>query len=447
MPHVSPYGTWRSPITASAVASGGVRLGWPVVDGDSVYWLEGRPQEDGRYVVVRRDPAGRRTDVTPSGANVRTRVHEYGGGAFTISDGTIYYANFADQRVYRGPAVWGTAEKPTFRPVTPPGAWRFADFAIDARRQRLVCVREDHTDVQHEAITTLVSIPLDGSESAGKVIASGDDFYSSPCLNPDGSRLAWLSWRHPNMPWDGTMLWVAGVTDSGSLTHAARVAGGPAESVYQPGWSPDGTLYFVSDRDGWWKLYRLDDFDSGESSVRAVVRNPPAGAEFGRPQWVFGTSTWAFAGSTRLVVTYTRAGRWHLAAVDAGGVLTEVPSRIEPSDWIVTTANHAVLVAGSADQADALVRVELNTGNLETLQSSATQSFDSGYISVAEAIAFATDQGQTAFAFHYPPRNQDFAAPPGEAPPLIVISHGGPTAAAKATLDLQVQYWTSRGVH
>jgi dipeptidyl aminopeptidase/acylaminoacyl peptidase len=453
MSRVAPFGTWVSPLAAADVAAGGLRLSVVRLDGDDVYWLEGRPREGGRYALVRRTPDGRIADVTPPEINVRSRVHEYGGDAYVVAQGVVYCANFADQRVYR---VGGSPRQdpPDGRaePLTAAGDWFYADFQIDTRRQRLICVREDHTQRGREAVNTLVSISLNGPAGAGDVIASGYDFYSTPRLNPDGSRLAWLSWRHPLMPWDGTELWVAEVDASGALANAVCVAGGRDESIYQPGWSPDGTLYYVSDRSGWWKLYRAD--RSGRSS-EPVLRHDVPDAEFGKPQWVFGTSTWAFAAPAgppsaepalqTLVVSYTRAGRWHLATVDANGSLEDIATDLQPHDWIAANATHAVLVAGSATQPDAVVRLDLASGAVDTLRRASTVQLHTGYISEAEAIEFPTAEGQTAYAFYYPPRNKDFAAPTGEQPPLIVISHGGPTSAARPTLELPIQYWTSRG--
>ena len=440
MARVAPYGTWTSPLSATAVAAGGLRLGTVALDDGDIYWLEGRPGEGGRYALVRRAPDGTIADVTPRDMNVRTRVHEYGGEAYVVADRVVYFANFADQRVYR----LAPGQEP--QAITSQGAWCYADFVLDAPRRRLICVREDHTG-PGEAVNTLVSILVEGSVSEGDVLASGYDFYSTPRLSPDGSQLAWLSWRHPNMPWDGTELWVADVTSAGTLENHKLIAGGPAESIYQPGWSPDGTLYYVSDRSGFWRLYRSD--RSGRSG-RSVVLNPPETAEFGRPQWVFGTSTWAFAGQPgeggRLVVSYTRNGSWHLATVDvASGALTNIAPEIMPHDWMTANETHAVLIAGSATQPDAVVRVDLASGTVDTLRRGSTLAIDAGYISVAEAMEFPTAGGARAHMFYYPPRNKDFGAPAGERPPLVVISHGGPTSAARPTLDLQIQYWTSRG--
>jgi dipeptidyl aminopeptidase/acylaminoacyl peptidase len=431
---IAPHGTWLSPLGAATVAAAGLRLGAVAVDGGDVYWLEGRPAEGGRNALVKRAADGRIEDVTPREMNVRTRVHEYGGGAYLVADAAVYFANFHDQRVY--------CQRPSLppQPLTPEGECFYADFAIDRARTQLICVREDHSGAG-EPVNTLVRIPLAGTPSAGEVIASGYDFYSTPRLSADGARLAWLAWRHPQMPWDGTELWVADVTPEGTLAGARHVAGSAVESIYQPGWSPDGTLYFVSDRDGWWKLYR----ERG-GAIEAVVRNPPADAEFGRPQWVFGTASWAFADADRIVAACTRAGVWQLSTVHVHtGLLTGLSTGLVPQEWMAATAEHVVLVAGSHDRPDAVVRLDLTRGYVEELRVSSTVELDPAYVSTPEAFEFPTEHGRTAHAFYYAPRNKNFVAPRGERPPLIVIGHGGPTTAARATFDLALQFWTSRG--
>jgi dipeptidyl aminopeptidase/acylaminoacyl peptidase len=429
---IAAYGTWISPISADAVAAGATRLGAVSLDGGDVYWIEGRPHEGGRNVLVRRTADGSIADATPAGTNVRTRVHEYGGGAHVVSRGVVYYSEFADQRVYRL-EPGGRPE-----PLTPPGGWFYADYAIDPLRPRLVCVREDHTAEGREAITTLVSLALDGAAGEGRIIASGHDFYSTPRFSPDGARLCWLSWDHPRMPWDGTELWVADVASGGALGAPRRVAGGERESIFQPGWSPDGTLYFVSDRAGWWNLYRLR-----RGRVEAVLAME---AEFGRPQWLFGMSTWAFAGPSRLIAAFQRAGRWRLASLDIErGAFTPLAEGLEPGESLAADGRHAWFVAGSATAPDALVSLDTDRGTVEIVRRASDLRVDDGYLSAPEAVEFPTEGGLTAHAFFYAPRHRDAAAPPGERPPLIVVSHGGPTASTSARLNLDVQFWTSRG--
>jgi dipeptidyl aminopeptidase/acylaminoacyl peptidase len=437
-----PYGTWPSPISADAVATQGIRLGSVAVDGDDVYWLERRPNEGGRSVLVRRRAAGRHEELTPQGFNVRTRVHEYGGGAYVVAAGNVYFSNFQDQRIYRVAAGGSSKQDPPHAvPVTPAGEHFYADFNYDSKRNRLFAVREDHSQSGREPETTLVAIPLDGGEAAGKAIASGYDFYSTPRISSDGTRLAWLAWRHPQMPWDGTELWVADIDASGALTAAKHVAGGPSESIYQPGWSPDGVLYFVSDRDGWWKLYRWDG-----SLSHAVMTNAAPDAEFGRPQWIFETATWGFAGRSRIVVSYTRNGRWHLGVVDvASGVMRSLAPGLEPREWLTATATHAIVVAGSARTSDAVMRIDVDTGEAEPLKTASPVEIDPAYISEPDAIEFPTGRGLTAHAFIYPPRHPDYTSSPADRPPLIVISHGGPTTATTARFDVGIQYWTTRG--
>ena len=431
-PVVAPYGTWKSPIAAHTVAAGALRLGGVVLDGDDLYWIEGRPNEAGRSVIVKRSPDGHVADVTPAGTNVRTRVHDYGGAAYVVSRGTIYYSEFVDQRVYR----LDPGSPP--EPLTPPGDWFYADGSINPSRTQLVCVREDYSTQRHEPVTTLVSLAIDRPVSAGTVIASGHDFYSSPRFNPDGSRLSWLCWDHSRMPWDGTELWVADVSDDGTLDRPRRVTGGETDAIFQPGWSADGTLYFVSDRTGWWNLYRVR--DNSVELVHAMT------ADFGRPSWQLGMSTWAFADASRLVVTYQQRGRWRLATIDVRtGAFTPVPTDLEPGENITATGTHAVFVGGSTAALEAVVRVELTTAAVETVRSVSEVVVADDYLSPPEAIEFPTENGLTAHAFFYAPRNRDLIASPDERPPLIVVSHGGPTASTSARLNLEVQYWTSRG--
>ena len=313
---IAPYGSWKSPITPDLILAGTVRLGQICLDGPDVYWAEGRPNEGGRNVLVRRTPDGRTTDMTPAPLNARTRVHEYGGGEFIVDRGTIFFSNFADQRLYRQDA--GDAP----RPITPEIALRYADAVVDRGRGRLICVREDHTVAGREAVNTIAGVRMDGDAAGGQVLVSGNNFYANPRLSPDGTRLAWLTWNHPNMPWDGCELWVADVLPDGTLGRAQLVAGGIDESIFQPEWSPDGVLHFVSDRTGWWNLYRWHAAGLTAGRIEQLTDLP---AEFGLPQWVFGMSTYGFASAERIICAYTQDGVWHLASLD---------TRIEGADAV-----------------------------------------------------------------------------------------------------------------
>jgi dipeptidyl aminopeptidase/acylaminoacyl peptidase len=431
---VAPYGSWRSPITAELIVGGTVGLGQIALDGDNVYWSELRPTEGGRYVVVCRTPDGRTEAVTAAPFNVRTRVHEYGGGAFCVDRGTLCFSNFADQRLYR----WAPGSEP--RALTPPLPLRYADLVVDRARGRLLAVREDHRAGAHEPVNTLVALPLDG-EHEGQVLVAGADFYAAPRLSPDGSQLAWLSWNHPDMPWDRTDLWVAPVEADGTLGPAVHAAGGPTESIFQPEWGADSSLYFVSDRTGWWNLTR---WRGPAGSVEPLL---PLAAEFGEPQWLFGMATYAFAGDDRIVASCNRQGSWGLLSLD---LRTRQAEPIETLCTVISSLRaapgRAVFAGGSPTESLAILQLDLATGKFEVLRRSSSVNVDPGYLSVPEAIEFPTEGEQTAHAFFYPPRSRDYAAPPGERPPLLVKSHGGPTGAATSGLSLGIQYWTSRGI-
>jgi len=437
---VTPYGSWKSPITSDLIVSETIGLGQIALDGEDVYWVEVRPTEGGRNVIVRRTPDGKTTDVTPPPFNARTRVHEYGGGAFAVADGqaaaeavAVYFSNFADQRLYR------QAPSTEPRPITPEADLRYADGAFDRRRGRMICVREDHTDAEREAVNAIVSLNLEGDDSGGQVLVSGNDFYSSPRLSRDGSRLAWLAWNHPNMPWDGTELWVGELGADGSLGRTERVAGGARESIFQPEWSPDGVLNFVSDRTGWWNLYRWRN-----GHVESLIEME---TEFGMPQWVFGMSTYAFESAGRIICAYTQQGTWCLASLDtATRELEPIETPYSEIKYVRAAPGRVVILAGSPTEPASIVQLNLATRRLEVLRRSSEITIDAGYLSIPQEIEFPTEHGLTAHAFFYAPQNRDHIAPSGERPPLLVIIHGGPTAATSSALSLAIQYWTSRGI-
>ncbi|MBP0004891.1 MAG: S9 family peptidase [Cyanobacteria bacterium SBC] len=427
-PQIASYGTWKSPITSDLIVSGSVGLGGIAFDSDSVYWIESRPSEGGRSLLVSRTPDGTTRDITPPEYKVRSRVHEYGGGACLVDRGIAYFSNFADGRVYRQP-IEGVPE-----PLTAEGPFCFANFIADPSRDRLIAIREDHTG-DGEAENTLVSIGFDGRVD---VLVSGSDFYSSPALSPDGRHLAWLSWNHPNMPWDGTQLWVAAIEKNGQLGTPSAIAGKTDESIFQPQWSPDGILYFVSDRADWWNLYRWTG-----TEIEPLF---PLDAEFGMPQWVFGMSTYAFLGSQRLICTYTQQGMWELAALN---LKTKRFQNLETPytqiSGVRASGNRVAFLGGSGTEASRLVLMDVDRDDVQILRRSTDLDIDPGYLSKPEPIEFPTEGDRTAYGFFYRPTNKDCRSPDGEKPPLLVKSHGGPTASTSSSLRLSIQYWTSRG--
>ncbi len=420
-----PCGAWASPITAATVISAAVGLSEVRVDGEHVWWSEGRPQEGGRVQLVRDGQ-----DTLPEGFAARTRVHEYGGGAWTVRDGAVFFANWADQRLYRldGPGAAPVAL--TTEPAVPMGD-RYADIDVAPDGTWLVCVRERHPADGSEAVNELVRIPTDGAD-APEVLLTGPDFVAAPRLSADGGHLAWIQWDHPNMPWDETGCWVAAIGPEG-LAEPELVAGGlgSAESVVQPRWAPAGTLHVVSDRSGWWNLYRV----GSDEPVVAVE------GEIGTPPWVFGMSRYAFLDDGTVVAACRRNGRDELLGYD-------VP--FTSIDSVVSDGRRVLFVGASPTQEAAVVRFDPATGEHELLRRPRDLGLDPAWLSVPEAIEFPTEPGpdgeaRTAHALYYPPTNPEAEAPAGERPPLLVLSHGGPTAAARPMLSLATQFWTSRG--
>lgn len=427
----APYGSWKSPISADLIVSGTVQLREISLAGEDTYWLEGRPSEGGRSVLVRRRSDGTTCEVTPPHMNVRTRVHEYGGGAYCLHGDTVIFSNFADNRLYTGSVQGGEPQ-----PLTPESMYRYADFVVDTAHHRLISVREDHSRNGQEAENALVSIDLnDGSQQT--VLATGNDFYSNPRISLDGTRLSYLTWCHPNMPWDGTELWVAKLSVHG-LTGGQQVAGGQEESIFQPQWSPDGTLYFMSDRTGWWNPFRWDG-----SQVSPVVQRD---AEFGQPQWAFGMSTYGFASGNEIICKYGGANGDTLARLRvADGTLIDLTLPYTGVSDVRVTGSRVVFLGASPTAPTVIADLNFSSGALSVLHTSSTLEVDPGYLSCPEAIEFPTERGLTAHALYYPPTNKDFVGPAGEKPPLIVHSHGGPTGGASTAFNLSNQFWTSRG--
>ena len=454
-----PFGSWPSPISIEMAVSSSLALREVRLDGNDVYWTEGRPDEGGRHVIVRWNQRDGAVDVTPPPFNARTMVHEYGGGWYAVDSGTVYFVNLDDGRIYRQPRDAGPEA------LTAEGPFRYGDLLVDSARNRLLCVREDMSPLLEaraardrgaagapdgrlaEPKDALIAIDLDSGQHT--VLASGYDFYSTPRPSPDGRRLAWLSWRHPNMPWDTTELWLADVGADGSLKRPRMLAGGGEESVVQPEWATDGSLVFASDRTGWWNLYRLSpgaiDSEGGEVGAAAKALAPMR-AEFAGPQWVFGIKWYGIAPDGTIVATAHRDGRDELWMIPAEGDSAEqIALPDEEIDSVVVGKRHvAYLSAGPVDPR-AVVLLDLESGERIVLRRSFELVISPAYISRAQEITFPTTDGDVAHALFYPPQNPDVTLPVGEKPPLVVMSHGGPTSRARSAIDLGYQLFTSRG--
>jgi dipeptidyl aminopeptidase/acylaminoacyl peptidase len=412
------------------LVQGAVRFGDIAVDGGTLYWVEGRPEEQGRCVIVRRKPDGQTEDILPAPFSARTTVHEYGGGTLLATKRTVFFTNYADQRLWRIDS--GKAPQA----ITAESKLRFADFIYDRARDRLISVCEDHSTEGHEPANRIVAISLAGGEVT--TLVEGADFYSNPRLSPDGRQLSWLSWNHPNMPWDGTELHIAPVSENGSLGKSRKIAGGADESIFQPSWSPDGILYFVSDRSNWWNLYA-----ERNGKVEPVL---PMDAEFGTPQWIFGMTTYGFQANGTIVTRYTTGGKWCLTRIDPHShQQSPIPLPYSNISSVEVAGDHVYAIAGSPTEPESLIEIDLNTGKSQAIRRSSPVEPHTDYTAVPEAIEFSTEGGKTAHAFYYPPTNRDFRGPDGEAPPLLILIHGGPTSATAAQFRLTTQYWTSRG--
>jgi dipeptidyl aminopeptidase/acylaminoacyl peptidase len=447
-PKTIPYGSWKSPITSDLIVAQSVALAEVRLDGDYVYWLEGRPQEQGRLVVVRADwQGGNATDMTRQPYSARTRVHEYGGGSWAVSRGIVYFSNFSDGRLYRCSEA---APDPQALTPVPPGRerqWRFADGIVDHARRRWIGVREDHT-VDGEPVNTIVAVALDQAEpEPGRTLVGGHDFFAAPRLSPDGHRLLWLAWDHPNMPWNGTVLYLAELDAAGRVAEPQAIAGGVTESIFQPEWSPDGgAIYFVSDRSNWWNLYAFD------LATRTSEALAPMAAEFGVPQWNLGMSTYACVGSDRIVCAYSSAGLSRLAVLDLKSK-TLAPIKTPFTEFAAVRAEgeRVAFRAGAPDHPVSIVALD-SISQPHRILKKATDILDQGepriadWLTSVQPVEFPTMGGNTAFGLFYPPRNPQFVGRPEEKPPLLVKCHGGPTSSASSALNLTTQFWTSRGI-
>ncbi len=428
---VCAYGSWPSPITAASLVEGSRALGAPQVDGACVYWLESRPAEGGRMTIMRWRRGEEPVELLPAPFNARSRVQEYGGGSLLVAAGTVWFSNYADQRLYR----FAPGEDPV--PVTPEGALRYAGCRLDAPRERLLCIREDHRG-GGEPVNTIVALPLAGV-SEGEVLFAGPDFVSAPRLSPDSSRIAFTSWMHPNMPWDNTRLHSASFADDGALAGLVTHNPDTAESVIDPQWSADNRLFALSDRDDWWRPYGV------EGETFSPVPTGLEAVEIGGPDWSIDSRYYQLLASGELLVIARRGsvetlhlldGRGGQRRLDPGAVAFSAPA---------VAGDRVYLTAGFAAQPSALIAMDRAGGSIEVLRRSKARGLDAEWVPAYEQLSFPLPGGAVAHGVYLPPQNPAASAPEGEAPPLIVSVHGGPTAAAGVSYNPAHYFWTSRG--
>jgi len=432
------YGSWPSKLSADSLALGGHRLGHMVVDNGIVYWLESNPKEAGRVVIKSSSTDKELQIITPDGYSVRTRAHEYGGADFSVQNGKILFCNDSDQRIY----LQQGSDKP--RAITPDAefqhAVRYADMVLSSDGNWVICIRERHPENGDplDVINEIIKISLtDNSEP--QVLVSGADFYSYPRISPNGKKLTWTCWDHPNMPWDQTALWVANLDVDGNLSNSKCLIDNKNESIFQPAWCPDGELHFVSDRSGWWNIYSFRD-----QVLNAIT---PIDADFGFPQWQFGTSSYTFVDSHQLFAIYTKDGREHLCLIEPEKGLIhsiDVPFCTFQNS-LYHFDNSLIFIGATEVDSSAVIQWNLKTNTAKKLSQSKPSTLTKDNISIAESITFPTANDKTAYAFYYHPVNSQYNGLDHEKPPLIVMSHGGPTAAASAEFQSSVQFWTNRG--
>jgi len=454
---VSSFGSWKSPITSDLIVQSAIRLMglYTTVNpannnSTDLYWLESRPKEQGRYVLVKHQAQhGGEIDVNfDQEVNIRTTVHEYGGAPLVFAKSSpdaplkMFYSNFKDQRLYSYQVVLDEQKKEAPVPLTPVG-YRYADAVWHQKRNLLFCVREDHTTGAKEPINTIACV--DATTGEQFVVAQGADFYSSPRLNPSGNQLCYVQWNHPNMPWDNTELYTVNLDEKGHPIEDTRtkVAGNGDEAVMSPLYSPsNGILYFVTDRrNGWWNIHRWSN-----NQVECVY---DLDAEIGGPAWMFGSQPFLFVHEDLMIVQYGQ-GLGKIGYLNISEKkLTEIETGFAHagSDDIALSGDKKTLyfLSGSPTMGRSVVQFDLETKKAVVLKSSFSVDIDSQYFSVPETIEFPTTNGLTAFGYLYRPKNKDYQGPENERPPLLVKIHGGPTAQASATLRLELQYWTSRG--
>ncbi|MDO3384498.1 S9 family peptidase [Gilvimarinus sp. SDUM040013] len=440
----APFGTWPSPITANTLTNNALRLSDPQVCGEMVYWLESRADEGGRSVLMQQRLGSDARELLDASISVRTRAHEYGGGAFFATEDAVFAVFDSDGCVYKIPLRQGHSLTPIA--LTSEDPYRYADFCLDKSRQKLIAVREDHSGSDEER-AEIVAIDITG-EHEPSVLVGGADFYSNPRISPNGQSLLWLSWAHPNMPWDSTQLLCANFDNDGNIDTPSLIAGGNGESIFQPQWSPQGDIFYISDVSDWWNLYRYDGHKG-----RCIVAME---AEFATPQWVFGMSTYSFIDDDKIICCFSQNGQWSLGYVtrnktNRGFKFSALATPLTDISGIAANADHVVFLGASSTRTSTLYHLlSQSIGHkaappMQMLRRSQADLVDASYFSDAEAIEFPTTDGEHCHGFYYPPVSAEYCGPQSSKPPLLVICHGGPTGATSAALSYKVQYWTSRG--
>jgi dipeptidyl aminopeptidase/acylaminoacyl peptidase len=426
---IAPYGAWVSPLSVELMTESAIGLSSLSVGGQDLYWLEARPSEKGRSVLCRRRADGKIEELTPAPFNVGSRVHEYGGGAYAVAQGSVVFSERSDG------TVWFLEAGAAPRKIETPDGCRYADFELDLARRRVLAVREDHrarppTDPK----AAIVALPLDpgGLET---VLIEGPDFLSSPRLSPKGQELAWIAWDHPDMPWDTTRLFVAGMSKEGALQDSRLVAGETPEAIVQPEWSVTGVLHFCSDRTGWWNLYSLRD-----AAIEALA---PVEAEIGGPHWVFRQRYYDFLPDGRIIAAIVRDGIRSAVLITNGAIAPLDIGQVQECPRAFGDGLGFVATPPDAPPAVSL-RSKIDGGATIVIRSAAPDVLPKEAISIGEPIAFMTPSG-VGHAFWYAPKNPDYKGPASERPPLIVLSHGGPTSMTTNSFSLNIQWWTSRG--
>tara|TARA_B100000700_G_scaffold236820_1_gene262763 strand:+ start:1017 stop:2960 length:1944 start_codon:yes stop_codon:yes gene_type:complete len=428
----SQYGSWESIFTPEKIIEGGLRLGEIRIDNNDIYFLEGRPAESGRSVIIKHNPDGTTEDVLPQNYNARNAVHEYGGGSYAVKDEIVFFTNWEDQLIYK---VSADKISPITKPSNIPMGIRFADLTLSNDGKWIFCVRETHTK-DKEAQNEIVAVSTISSEII--VLASGRDFYSSPRPNPISNQICWLEWDHPNMPWDGNELYIADF-DSQNISNKLKIDGSKNISILQPEWTNEGDLVYISDESGWWNLRKYSDNKTSEILLEEI--------DHGGPAWQFGFRTYFIHDNfIFLRGTSKDKNKGLIRKITLSG---EIVDEIQVNHTSISDLSFcdgsAIYMGSSPTTSTQLCRLDFSTSNVDILKESIKIQIDSEEISIAQEIMFDTTSNEIAYAYFYKPTNKNYEGLTKEKPPLLVISHGGPTGSTTSSLNLSIQYWTNRG--